>query len=109
MTVAIAITPASGSVIAKVSACRINVTGANDNDPTTYDVAAIPTEDPIPFRLVAVKSGIDSLVSHEFNVSADGEHTWDDVIFPIDGTWSLRLVDQRTDSNAATLSVVVTA
>ncbi len=108
MSVAIAIVPASGSVVAKVSACRITVTGANDNDPTTFDEDAIPTEDPIPFRLVATKSGIDDLVSHEFNVSADGEHQWDNVIFPDDGTWSVKLVDQRDDSNAATLSVTVT-
>lgn len=109
MAVAITITPASGDVIATVSACRVDVTGANDNDPTTYDVNAIPTEDPIPFRLVATLAGQDDLVSHEFNVSADGEHTWDNIIFPEDGTWSLKLVDQRDDSDAATLSVVVTA
>ncbi len=108
MVAAITITPASGDVIATVSACRIDVTGANENDPTTFDADNVPTEDPIPFRLVASKSGLDDLVSHEFNVSADGEHTWDNLIFPDDGTWSLKLVDQRTDSNAATLSVVVT-
>jgi len=108
VTVAIAITPASGDVIAVVSACRVDVTGANDNDPTTYDEDNVPTEDPIPFRLIASKTGIDNLVSHEFNVSADGEHTWDNVIFPDDGTWTLDLVDQRDDSVAATASVVVT-
>lgn len=108
MAVAITITPESGSVIATVSACRINVTGASSNDASTYNVSDVPTEDPIPYRLVALKSGIDSLVSHEFNVSQDGKHQWDDVIFPDDGTWTVRLVDQRDDSIDATLSVVVT-
>lgn len=109
MTVAIAITPASGSVIATVSACRIDVTGASSNDATTFDTDNVPSEDAIPYRLVATKSGIDDLVSHEFTVSSAGKHTWDNLIFPDDGTWSVKLVDQRTDSNAATLSVVVTA
>jgi len=109
MTVAITIVPASGSVKAKVSACRVHVTGASATDSTTYDTAELPREDAIPFRFVATKSGVDNLVSHEFNVSASGEHTWDDLIFPIDGTWSLKLVDQRNNSNAATLSVVVNA
>ena len=108
MPVTLDITPDSGDVIATVSACRITVSGANDNDPTTYDVDNIPTEDPIPFRLVASKTGIDDLVSHEFNVSADGEHQWDNVIFPDDGSWTVDLVDQRDDSVAATLSVTVT-
>jgi hypothetical protein len=75
VTIAITIVPASGSVHAKISACRVHCTGVNDNDPTTYDADNVPTEDPIPFRFVATKAGVDSLVSHEFNVSADGEHT----------------------------------
>lgn len=107
MTVAITIVPASGSVKAKISACRVHVTGANDTDPTTYDTAELPREDAIPFRFVATKAGVDDLVSHEFNVSASGEHTWDNVLFPATGTWSLKLVDQRNDSTAATLSVSV--
>lgn len=109
MTVAIAITPASGSVVAVKSACRVNVTGAHSNDPTTYNAGHIPSEDPIPYRLVATKSGQDDLVSHEFNVSPAGLHQWDNIIFPVAGVWSVKLVDQRNDSNAATLSVTVTA
>ena len=108
MAIEIAITPPSGEVIATVSACRIDVTGANDNDPTTFDEDNIPTMDPIPFRLTASKTGWLDLVSHEFNVSADGEHTWDNVIFPDDGSWSVKLIDQRDDSTAATLAVTVT-
>lgn len=108
MAVAIAITPPSGEVIAVVSACRVDVTGANDNDPTTFVGTNIPSMDPIPFRLVASLAGTDNLISHEFNVSADGEHTWDNVIFPVDGAWSVDLIDQRDDSTAATLAVTVT-
>jgi hypothetical protein len=107
MSVAITIVPASGSVHAKNSACRVHVTGANDTDPTTYDVTKTPRETAIWFRLVASQDGHDDLVSHEFEVSTSGEHTWDNIIFPATGTWSLKLVDQRNDSVAATLSVSV--
>lgn len=109
MTIAIAITPASGSVVAVVSACRVDVTGAVANDPSTFDADNVPTEDPIRYRLVATKAGQDDLVSHEFTVSSAGKHTWDNVIFPDDGTWSIALINQDDDSSDATLSVTVTA
>jgi hypothetical protein len=108
MSIEITATPPTGEVIATVSAVRFDITGANDNDPTTFDEDNVPTEDPIPFRLVASKAGWDDLISHEFNVSADGEHTWDNVIFPDDGAWTVDLIDQRDDSTAATLAVTVT-
>lgn len=108
MAIAITATPPTGEVIATVSAVRFDITGANDNDPTTFDSGNIPSMDPIPFRVIAEKSDWLDLISHEFNVSADGEHTWDNVIFPDDGTWSVKLIDQRDDSTAATLSLVVT-
>ena len=105
----ITIVPASGSVIATVSACRISVSEADDNDASTFDAEAIPSMDPIPYRLVASKSGLDPLVSHEFTVSADGDHVWDNVIFPDDGTWAVALVDQRDDSTETSINVTVTA
>ena len=108
MAIEITATPPDGEIIATVSAVRFDITGANDNDPTTFDADNIPSMDPIPFRVVASKTGIDDLVSHEFNVSADGEHTWDNVIFPDDGDWTVDLVDQRDDSVAATITVTVT-
>jgi len=109
MSVSLAIVPASGSVKATVSACRITVSGASTNDPDTFDEDTTPTEEALLYRLVASKSGQDDLVSHLFQVSATGHHVWDNLIFPDDGTWSVKLVDQADDSNAATLSVVVTA
>lgn len=109
MAIEIAITPDSGDVVAKISACRINVTGASSNDSSTYDEDATPTEEAIPYRLIASLDDEDDLVSHEFVVSQDGKHQWDNLIFPVDGTWTLDLVDQRDDSVAATLAVEVTA
>lgn len=109
MAIELAITPESGDVVAVVSACRIEVTGAEANDSSTYDEDTIPTEEAIPYRLVASLDGQDDLVSHEFVVSAAGKHQWDNLIFPVDGTWTVDLVDQRDDSVDATLSVEVTA
>lgn len=109
MTVAIEIVPASGDIVAVVTATHITVTGGEDTDSTTYDEDLIPTEEAIPYRLVASLTGTDDLVSHEFVVSADGDHQWDGLIFPTDGAWTLDLIDQRDDSTAATLAVTVTA
>lgn len=108
MAASIAIVPASGSVVATVSACRVTVSGAEDNDPTTFNANNVPTEDPVVYRLVASKTGWDNLVSHEFTVSAQGRHVWDNVIFPDDGSWTIDLVDQGDNSVDATLSVTVT-
>lgn len=107
MAASITITPASGSVIAVVTAARITVAGADDNDSSTYDEDELPTEESIPYRLVASATGEQDLVSHEFVVSADGNHTWDNVVFPDDGSWTIDLIDQRDDSTAATLAVTV--
>lgn len=106
---AIAITPASGSVIAKVSVCRIDVTGVDSNDTTTYDAAAHPTEQAVRYRLLAHKSGQDNLVSPEFVTSAAGKWTWDNLLFRASGTWTIDLIDTRDGSTAATKSVVVTS
>jgi hypothetical protein len=109
MAIEIAITPDTGDVIAKISACRIEVTGASSNDPTTFDDDFTPAEEAIPYRLIGSLTGEDNLVSHEFVVSQAGKHQWDNLIFPVDGDWTIDLVDQRDDSVAATLEVEVTA
>lgn len=108
MVAAIAITPASGDVRAVISACRVDVTGLEPNDPATYNVDNIPTEDEVRYRLIATLTGQDDLVSHDFAASAGLTHTWDNIIFPADGGWTLDLVDQRDDSVEATLAVTVT-
>lgn len=109
MAASIAIVPASGSVHAIVSACRITVSGAEDNDAASYDAGAVPTQDDVRYILVASATGEDDLVSHEFTVSADGEHVWDNLIFPATGTWTIDLVNQDGDVVDATLAVTVVA
>lgn len=97
MAAALAITPASGSITATVNACRINVTGASPN-------MADGTEN--RYRIIASCTGVDDLVSHEFNVNG-GKHEWNNLIFPEAGSWTVDLVDLSDDSVAATLAVTV--
>jgi len=109
MAAAITIVPASGSVQAVVSACRVTVADAEDTDSTAYDTDVLPREPEIRYRLVATATGEDDLVSHEFTVSAEGDHVWDNVIFPADGSWTISLINQDTDAADATLAVTVVA
>lgn len=113
MTIAIAIVPASGSIITRESACRITVTGAPSNDPATFDADNSPSMDPKRYRLTAEHSGADTLVSHEFTPDAGpgtaptGAHVWDNVIFPYQGAWTIKLVDQGDDSVDASQAISV--
>ncbi len=44
-----------------------------------------------------------------FAPSSDGKFTWDDYIFPVSGSWTLRLRDSVDDTDVATASVTVAA
>lgn len=61
------------------------------------------------YYLVATKSGQDALRSYVFGPSSDGKHTWDNLLFPEDGTWTMTLRDVLDDSSVASASVIVTA
>jgi len=101
MAAALTITPASGSITATVSACRINVTGADTNDATDGSEKR--------YRVIASLAGVDDLTSHEFNVNG-GKHEWNNLIFPVDGSWTVDLVDLTDSDNVvATESVTVNA
>lgn len=95
---AIAITPASGSITAKVTACRVNVTAADVNraDHTEFRY----------YLLFDAPSG-DNGKSYVFNVSSDGKHEFNSYIFPVDGAWVVRLRDASNDSDVATANVTV--
>lgn len=97
----ITITPASGSITAAKTVCRIDVTAAPDNR------APNNTGGAFEYKLVASQTGQDDLVSVIFNASADHGYTWNNLIFPAAGTWSLDLIDTSDDSVDGTLSVVV--
>lgn len=106
MAAALAITPASGSITATVSACRINVTGADGNDATAYDADAYPTSPEIRYYIITELGGEEKGRSHVFAPNG-GKHEWNNYIFPEAGSWTLRLKKVSDDSDAATLSVTV--
>lgn len=92
MTVALAVTPASGSIVAAATVVRVDLTGASKL---------------IRTRIKAECTGKPTLVSHEFQPSTDGKHSWDNLMFPDDGTWTLTAYNTATDGSLATLEVVV--
>lgn len=95
------ITPASGSITATKTVCRVDVTDAPDNRPPDQTGGAFS------YKIVASATGEDSLVSHVFNTSQDSKHTWNNVVFPAAGSWTLNLVDTSDDSVEGTLAVTV--
>lgn len=105
MTVAIAIDPAAPR--ATIDICSIAVSGAAE--------ARSPNETGGEFRyyLEAERpSGSDiakNLKSHEFNVSKDGDHVWQTLIFDEPGSWSIKLKDASNDSTVATQALSVAA
>jgi hypothetical protein len=104
---AIAITPASGSITAVDTACRINVTGATMNDSRGYDVLKYPTEPLFEYYLSVVKAGQDTLKSQIFNVAADGSFEFNSLSFPTAGTYAIHLVNASNDVSVEHIDVTV--
>lgn len=101
MAAAMSARSATGTVVQKLTFAHIQVTGADDNNANGterryYILAEAPT-------------AINNLRSHVFSPSFDGKHTWDNVLFPEAGSWTLRLRDVSNDSNVASLSLTVAA
>ena len=90
----------------------VNVTGAGTAGTATFKQdaggRAVGTEKRY-YVLVDAPSGVDDARSHVFQPSSDGKHTWDDYIFPADGSYTLRIRDMATDTDVATASVTVNA
>jgi len=89
---ALAVTPASGSINARKDFVRVDVTSADPN---------------IRQRIKATLTGAETLVSHEFQPSSDGKHSWFNVMFPDDGSWTLTLYKTDGTVTVTTLAVVV--
>jgi hypothetical protein len=102
------LTPASGSITAKRTVVRVNIAGASTNDTTTYDALDVPTEVPFSYYLLFdAPAGTDDKKSYIFNVSADGDHEFNNFIFDAAGSWTVRFRNAATDGDVATSVVVV--
>lgn len=107
MSTAIAITPSSGIKAAK-TVCRVNVTGADLNDASSYDAALYPSEPAIKYYLMFdAPAGVDDKKSQIFSPSPDGKFEFNSFIFDAAGTWTVRLKNASSNADVATLSVTV--
>jgi hypothetical protein len=108
MSAALSITPASGSITAAETACKIDVTGADVNDLTAYDSQLYPTSPEIKYYLlIDAPAGTDDGRSYVFGVDSSGGHQFNNYIFPAAGSYTVRLRKAADDSDAATLAVTV--
>lgn len=106
MAASLTIYPASGSVVSKVSACRVTVVTAPSHDASLVAKT---------YKITASATGQDTLTSHVFTPQSSagtptaptGGHVWDNLIFPAAGAWTVRLVDMADSSTDATLAVTV--
>lgn len=103
MAAELTITPPDGEITAKLDVARVNVTGADvNNDDGTQHRYRIRFTAPAGLEYLA-----DSAYSYVFNVSADGTHEYNGYLFPVAGAWTIRLHDEETDTDEATLAITV--
>ena len=105
MSVAIDITP--DAPVATVSACRVNVTGADVSDLSAYDANKYPTAPEIRYYLSFEKAGADTGRSQVFSPAHDGSFEFNSYVFPEAGSWTVHLRKESDDSSAANLAVTV--
>lgn len=104
----ITLTPASGSIITAKTAVRVNVTDADSNDSSAYDDEEYPTSPEIRYYLLFdAPSGTDDKRSYEFTPNSDGDHEFNNFIFDVAGSWTVRLRKSADDSDVATAAVTV--
>ena len=103
----LAFVPTSGNIVSVGTAVRVEVSGADTNDTSTYNTSHYPASTPYSYFLRFRLAGVDDKNSYVFNVSADGNHTFNNFIFDEAGTWTVTLRNAATDAQVATASVVV--
>ena len=103
----ITITPTSGNVVSTQSACRVEVADADQNTTTGYTTAVYPTSPEMRYYLTFELGGETLGRSYVFGVNEDGDHTFNNYIFPEAGSWTIRLSNASNDASVATASVTV--
>jgi hypothetical protein len=107
MPAAVAATPVSGSITAKTTVVRFNVTDTDDNDLTAYNNQVYPTSPQLTYYLKFTVGGVEEGRSYVFNVGSDGKHEFNNYIFPSAGSWTVDLCNASTDAQVATLALTV--
>jgi len=108
---AVVITPASGSITALTTFCRVTMTDGVDNDTTSWssptDGNDYPTAPAVTYYFKFALTGQDDLISPVFTPASDGTAEWNGVLLPADGSWTLTANLTEDDSVYATATVVV--
>jgi hypothetical protein len=104
---AVAISPASGSITAIKTVCRVTCSAVANNTTTGYDPAIYPSEPQVTYYFKLASAGQPTLKSHVFSTNASQVAAWDDVVFPAAGTWTMTINKTSDDSVTATASVTV--
>lgn len=107
MAAAMTVTPASGSITATKDVCKINVTGADNNDTAAYDANKYPTSPEIRYYIAFTKGGVELGRSYVFAPATGGTHEFDNYTFPSSGSWTATLRKSSNDSSVATLAITV--
>jgi hypothetical protein len=105
MPAAIAVVPAAP--VAAKSFCRVTVTDATQNDDTAYDNALYPASPELRYYLTFELGGAIQGKSYVFAVNEDGDHVFNNYMFPTAGSWTVRLSNAATDGSVATQAVTV--
>lgn len=111
----LAITPASGSITAARTVCRVDVADAPTNTLTGYDgteggspgtPAQYPASPAIVYYIEFVLDSVQKGKSYLFTPNG-GAHQFNNYIFPEAGSWTVNLNDADDDGTEATLAVTV--
>jgi hypothetical protein len=111
----LAIVPASGSITAARTVCRVTVADAPDNTLTGYDgtisyagqPAQYPASPAETYYIAVLVGAKEHGRSYVFTPGPDGAHVFNNYIFPVAGTWTINLVRRRDSGTEATLEVTV--
>jgi len=97
-------TPTSPHAV--VDFCRIDVTGADQNDAGAYTTVAYPTMPELRYYLKFTES-VEKGRSYVFGVGETGAHAFNNYVFPDPGTYVVTLHNAATNAQVATLTVTV--
>ena len=105
----VTLVPASGSITHGATAVRVNVDAATVNDITAYTTSVYPTSPELRYYLTFEMGGAEYGRSYVFTPNSDGDHEFNNYIFPEAGSWTVHLRSTADDSSVANSGAVTVA
>ncbi len=103
MAVAITPTPASGSITHAKDVVTFAIEGTEPNDVSEFSTTIYPTEPEHRFVLRMTVNGATVGQSQVFGTTPDGKFEFNGYIFPIAGTYTVRVYDVTDPANEIAL------